>query len=80
MVPAETGLFEIRGMAPKAIESECAPQGMIFYGFGKTQDLHRTADFSDPEICALAKPLNINRVYRLSSYTDLSRNSVVSCE
>jgi len=80
MVPAETGLFGIRSMAPKAVESECAPPGILWYGFGGAQDLHRTANFSNQEICALAKPLNIGKVYRLSSYTDLSGNSVVSCE
>jgi hypothetical protein len=80
MIPAETGIFEIRSVAPKAIEQECAPPGITWYGFGKDQDNHRAIELSDSELCTLARPLNVSAVYRLQSYKDLSKNSIVKCD
>jgi hypothetical protein len=80
MVPAETGIFQIRSIAPKSIEQECAPQGISWYGFGKDQDKHRTQAFSETELCALARSFNVTTVYRLLSYKDLSKNSTVKCD
>lgn len=79
MIPAETGLAQIRSMAPEKIEQECAPPGILWYGFGKDQDAHRAAELGDTERCALARPMGARAVYVLRSYDDLSRNRLVSC-
>lgn len=80
MIPAETGIVEIRGIAPLTIEHECAPQGVGWYGFGKKQDLHRTADLSVEELCDAANRMHVKRVYVLASIAQLSENRVVDCE
>ena len=80
LVPATTGIFEIRSAPPVHIQKECSAEGFVWYGFGKYQDEHRTADFTQADLCKLAKPLRVRRVYRLVSYSDLSKNSVISCD
>jgi hypothetical protein len=77
--PAVTGTVEIRSIPPRAIQDICALPGTTWYGYGKNQDLHRTGDFSPETLCAMARPLGARRVYRLMSYADLSRNSVLTC-
>lgn len=79
MVPATTGILEIRSVPPVAIQKECSPDGIVWYGFGKYQDQHRAAAFTPAQLCALARPLDARKVYRLVSYEDLSKNSVVTC-
>jgi hypothetical protein len=78
-VPAVTGLVEIRSVPPQAIQKICAPPGITWYGYGRNQDLHRTADFTPEALCALARPLGARKVYRLMSYRDVSHNSVLIC-
>jgi hypothetical protein len=79
LVPATTGILEIRSVPPARIQQECSPEGLVWYGFGKYQDQHRTANFTPAALCALARPLQVRKVYRLVSYSDLSKNSVISC-
>ena len=79
LVPATAGVVEIRSVSPSAVEEECAPPGITWYGFGKYQNLHRTAAFAREDLCVLARPLGARKVYRLVSYSDLSRNSAVTC-
>ena len=80
VVPAETGVAEIRSIAPDSIESQCRPPGLIWYGFGRFQELHRTKLFSHEQICAIAKSANADKIYRLESYNDLSKNSIEDCQ
>ncbi|MFO1248236.1 MAG: hypothetical protein U1E93_08460 [Alphaproteobacteria bacterium] len=80
MVPATTGVFDLRSAPPRNIQVQCAADGMVWYGFGKYQDQHRTGDFTSADLCRMARPLRISKVYRLVSYSDLSKNSVISCE
>ena len=79
VVPSETGIVEIRSVAPRSIEQQCMPPGMSWYGYGKQQDMHRSLSLSDSELCTLARSLGATRVYRLVSYTDLGRNRLLSC-
>lgn len=79
MVPAETGAFEIRSVAPKRIEQMCSPPGIVWYGFGQTQDAHRATDLTDRQLCALARAAGIREVYRVRSYHELSMNSMTVC-
>jgi hypothetical protein len=78
MIPAETGIVEIRSIEPKAIEDECA-SGAAWYGFGKDQDLHRTGDLSIGQLCQAAAQVPARRIYMLSSVTSPSANEVVDC-
>jgi hypothetical protein len=79
MIPAELGIVQIRNIAPRSIETRCVSDGIAFYGFGKTQDLHRTAVLSDSELCAMVQESKFGRVYVINSLSDLSRNRVLSC-
>ena len=80
MIPAELGVPEIRNIAPKALESECVPEGIVFYGFGKQQDAHRTGTLLDADLCRSARAFDFRKVYLVESITQLDRNSVLSCE
>jgi len=80
MVPAETGVFELRSVPPRRIEEICAPPGIVWYGFGGDQDAHRAMDLTDPQICALVAPAGIREIYRLHSFQSLSRNSITRCK
>jgi hypothetical protein len=79
MVPAETGIFELRSAPPRRIEEICAPPGIVWYGFGGDQDAHRAIDLTDPQVCDLAAPAGIREIYRLHSFQSLSRNSITRC-
>jgi hypothetical protein len=79
MIPAELGIVQIRDIAPQKIEAQCVPEGITFYGFGKTQELHRTALLSDEDLCAAARQIEVKRVYVINSVSDLSRNTVLTC-
>jgi hypothetical protein len=70
---------QIRDIAPQKIEAQCVPEGITFYGFGKTQELHRTALLSDEDLCAAARQIEVKRVYVINSVSDLSRNTVLTC-
>jgi hypothetical protein len=80
MIPAETGIIQIRSIAPLAIERECAPKGIAWYGFGKKQDLHRTGDLPIEQLCDAASRVHIKRIYMLASIAQPSENRVVDCE
>lgn len=80
MIPAELGIPQIRNIAPRVIESECSAAGLVFYGFGKEQDAHRTGALSDAELCRSAKAFDFRKLYLIESITQLERNSVLSCE
>ncbi len=79
-VPAITGFFEIRSIAPKNQERSCLAPGLpVYYSFGAEQEAHRSIPLSDGELCALARRWGARRVYRLRSYRHLSENRVVDC-
>jgi len=80
MIPAETGIVEIRSIEPKAIERECTSEGEVWYGFGKDQDAHRTGYLSVGQLCSAARRLRSNRIYMLSSIAQPRKNQVVNCE
>ena len=80
MIPAEIGIPEIRNIAPKALESECVPDGIVFYGFGKRQDAHRTGKLPDVDLCRSARAFDIKSIYIIESITQLDRNYVLACE
>lgn len=80
MIPAEAGIIEIRSIGPKAIERECAPKGLVWYGFGKNQDLHRTGDLSVEQLCEAASEVHAGRIYMLASIDQPSKNEVVDCK
>jgi hypothetical protein len=79
MVPAELGIVQIRNIAPLSIETQCVSEGISFYGYGKTQDMHRTAELSDEQLCAAARQSKFERVYVVNSLSDLKRNPVLNC-
>jgi hypothetical protein len=79
IIPAETGIMEIRSVAPSSIERQCMPPNMAWYGYGKAQDSHRSLPLADAELCSLARTMRVSKVYRLTSYTDLGRNRLLSC-
>ncbi len=80
MIPAELGISQIRSIAPKALETECAPDGLVFYGFGKEQDAHRTGLLPDADLCRSARAFDARKLYLIESITQPERNSVLSCE
>ena len=79
VVPAETGILEIRSVAPDKVERQCMPPNMAWYGYGKQQDSHRSLPLGDEKLCSLARAMKVTEVYRLTSYSDLSRNRQVNC-
>jgi hypothetical protein len=78
-IPAETGLVQIRSIAPYGSERLCMPPGIIWYGFGDRQDLHRTGNFTAQQLCAAAKPVNATRIYIVSSISNLTENELIDC-
>jgi hypothetical protein len=70
---------QIRSIAPDGSERLCMPPGIIWYGFGDRQDLHRTGDFTAQQLCAAAKPINATRIYIVSSVSDLTKNELIDC-
>jgi hypothetical protein len=79
MIPAETGLVEIRSIEPKALETECVPPGVLYYGFGRDQDLHRTGAFTKQQLCAAAQSVAAERIYMLESITQPVQNELWDC-
>jgi hypothetical protein len=79
LVPAVTGRVELHSIPPAAIESLCAVPGLVWDGYGKAQDLHRTGNFTPSALCAMARPLGVRGVYRLRSLQDLRRNNLLQC-
>lgn len=79
MIPAETGVIEIRSIAPVEIEHECAPKGVLWYGFGRNQDLHRTGNLSVDQLCRAASLARARRIYMLSSIAQPSKNEIIDC-
>jgi len=79
MIPAETGVIEIRSIAPHEIERECAPKGVLWYGFGKSQDLHRTGNLSIEQLCSAAGLAGARRIYMISSIAQPIRNEIIDC-
>jgi hypothetical protein len=53
--------------------------GVVWYGYGKDQDLHRTGALTPAQTCALGRIVGARQIYRLESLSDLSRNQVVDC-
>jgi hypothetical protein len=80
MIPAQTGMVEIRSIEPQAIERECAPAGILLYGFGKDQDAHRTGQLASPLLCAAAAAVPARWVYVVASVTQLSNNELIDCQ
>ena len=46
-------------------------------GYGKHQDLHRTANFGPAQLCAMGGVLGAQSIYRVQSLRDLSRNQLI---
>lgn len=79
MIPAELGIVQIRNIAPQSIETQCVSDGIEFYGYGKTQDMHRTALLSDEQLCAIARESKLRHIYIINSLHDLKLNVVLNC-
>ena len=80
MIPATVAIPMIRGISPQVYELQCMPDGQIWYGFGRTQDEHRTVDMTDPELCDQARQRGFGAVYVLDSIRDPQANRVLACE
>lgn len=79
MIPAQTGVPMLRGISPARFEPECMPAGLLWYGFGKQQEAHRTGDFDDKALCALTVSKGFNRIYILNSIENTEQNRKLSC-
>jgi hypothetical protein len=79
MLPSEAGVPMLRGISPARLEPECMPAGLIWYGFGKHQEAHRTGEFDDGELCKLAVSKGFNRIYILNSIGNAGLNRRLSC-
>lgn len=80
VVPALTGVMEIRSISPRQTELQCLDPGMMpSYGFGPEQEKHRSSDLPDGKLCEIARRWSANSVYKLVSYRDRERNSVINC-
>jgi hypothetical protein len=79
MIPAQTGIVEIRSIEPKELEGECLPPEILLYGFGKDQDLHRTDDLTAAQLCAAASLSQARWVYVVSSVAQLPENKLIDC-
>ncbi|QHE83737.1 hypothetical protein [Hydrogenophaga sp. BPS33] len=79
MIPAETGIPMLRGIAPDGYEPKCMPPGLVWYGFGRQQDAHRTGDFDDQRLCAMVVAKGFNRLYILNSIDNLRDNRKLTC-
>jgi hypothetical protein len=79
MIPAQTGVPMLRGISPARFEPECMPAGLLWYGFGKHQEEHRTGEFDDKALCALTVSKGFNRVYILNSIGNIGQNRKLSC-
>jgi hypothetical protein len=79
MIPAETGILEIRSIEPKAIERECSADEIVWYGFGRHQDLHRTGELSAEQLCEDAGAAHIRNIYMLESISEPNKNKIIGC-
>jgi hypothetical protein len=79
MIPAQAGVPMLRGISPVQLEQECSSTGMIWYGFGKQQDSHRTSEFNDHELCELAVSKGFSRIFVLNSIYDKEQNIKLLC-
>jgi hypothetical protein len=79
LIPATAGIVEIRSIPSGPLQKSCSVPGVVWYGYGKYQDLHRTGDFTSAQICAMGRAIGVRRIYRLVSLSNLSRNKVVDC-
>jgi hypothetical protein len=80
VVPAVMGQMQIRSIEPKQVERRCLPSGLsAYYGFGAEQDEHRSADLTDHELCDIAGRWSADRIYKLVSYRQPEKNSVITC-
>ncbi|MDO9436518.1 hypothetical protein [Hydrogenophaga sp.] len=79
MIPAEIGVPMLRGIGPAALEPQCMPPGLLWYGFGRQQGEHRTGDFSDKLLCEMAVAKRFKRIYVLNSIDDIQLNRKLSC-
>jgi hypothetical protein len=79
LVPATAGVVEIRSIPSADLQKNCMIPGVVWYGYGKYQDLHRTADFTPRQLCTIGRTMGVRRIYRLNSLSDLSRNQVTDC-
>jgi hypothetical protein len=79
MIPAETGVAQIRSIAPKSIEDQCGQEGLVLYGFGRLQDQHRAVEMSNAELCTEAKKAGASHVYIVEQIAPAERNSVLDC-
>ena len=79
MIPAQAGIPLLRGISPVHLEQECASTGLIWYGFGKQQDAHRTSKFNDHKLCELASLGGFSRIYVLNSVSDPEQNRKLLC-
>ena len=79
MIPAETGIPMRRGIAPDGYESKCMPPSLVWYGFGRQQDAHRTGDFDDQRLCAMVVAKGFNRLYILNSIHNPRDNRKLTC-
>lgn len=79
MIPGQSGTPMILGIPPLKFEGGCSPIPGI-YGFGKYQDLHRTRDVSDRNLCEVARLRDVQSVYVLNSISALDANRIVRCD
>jgi hypothetical protein len=79
MIPSQIGIVQIRNIAPESIEQQCMPEGLVFYGFGNQQSLHRTGGLPRSQLCEIAKRSGFDRLYLIESVSDPKLNSVVNC-
>ncbi len=78
MIPSQTGIPMIFGIAPLKYETGCSPFAGL-YGFGKHQDMHRTRELSDEQLCEIARNRSVDAVYVLDSVEPPERNRILRC-
>jgi hypothetical protein len=80
MIPAQTGIPQIASIAPLRIERICGwGDGILFYGYGREQDRHRSRNLTVEQLCAEAAGVKVSRVYRLASVAEIAKNTVIEC-
>jgi hypothetical protein len=79
MLPAQTGIVQVKSVAPASIEAECSWGALPYYGFGRNQGLHRSSGQSNDALCSEARMLGARRVYLVNSISNLVDNTVLEC-
>jgi hypothetical protein len=79
MIPAQIGVPMLRGISPARFENECMPTGLVWYGFGKHQAMHRSGGFDDTALCELTISKGFDRVYILNSIAHTEKNRKLFC-